>query len=172
MAWGSASGRCGLVGFFGDYLGAEGFAEEVRVAAGVLFQDDVVLADGLGFFLGGEGSFVHWCGGGAAALFGGNGGFSGPAFAGGLFAAGLGDLGRCRRRRRSTGLLIGLQRSRYCGFCAGRAAVRSRSILYCDRRVRCVPRGAGMGRSTVTWRSCGIGRVARRGSRLVRRRAW
>jgi hypothetical protein len=122
----------GLVGFFGDDLGAEGFAEEIGVASGVLFQDLVVFADGLGFFLGGEGGFGDrggGRGGGAAGLFGGYCCFGGAAFAGGLFAAIRGDVSRGCRCGQATGLLVALQS---CPSFAGgvdRIAVRNWCIL-------------------------------------------
>ena len=75
------------VGFFGDDLGAESFAEEVGVGAGVVLQDHVVLADRVGFFLGRQRDF--WgdrCGCGSARLLSGHGRFRRPAFAGRLLA--------------------------------------------------------------------------------------
>jgi hypothetical protein len=131
--------RRGSVGFFGDDLGAEGFAEEVGVAAGVLFQDDVILADGFGFFLWSEGGFVDGDDSCASGLFGGDGCFCGAALAGGLFAAVRRGIGCCRGSRGSAGLLVGLERSPHSAF-VGRVAIRSWSILYCDCRARGVTR--------------------------------
>jgi hypothetical protein len=78
------------------------------VAAGVLFQDDVILADGFGFFLWSEGGFVDGDDSCALGLFGGYGRFCGAALAGGLFAAVRREIGCCRGSRGSTGLLVSL----------------------------------------------------------------
>jgi hypothetical protein len=139
----------GLVRFFGDDLGAEGFAEEICVAAGVLFQDLVVFADGLGFFLGSEGGFIDGGGrgGGAAGLLGGYCCFGGATFAGGLFAAIRGDIWRGCRCRGAGGLLVGLRSSTSFAVDADRFAVRSWCISDCDCRERGVP-GRGSRTST------------------------
>lgn len=117
----------GSVGFFGDDLGAEGIAEEVRVTARVFFEDDVVLTDRLGFFLRGERRLVHRPGGRAACQLSGYGCFSRSALACGLFAAGIRRFRRGRRRRRPTRLLTSL----YYGSIA-------RPILYCHPAPRTV----------------------------------
>ncbi len=80
------------------------------MAAGILFEDYVVLADRFGLFLLGEGDFCDLDLGGAALLLGCDCGFGGAALARGLFAAVFGYLLRVRgRRRRAACLLVGLQ---------------------------------------------------------------
>ena len=95
------------------------------MAAGVLFEDHVVLPDGLGFLLGGEGSLLDLDLSGAPSLLGRDGRLSCATLAGGLFPAVRREPIRvgCRRLR-SPSLLIRLKPG---------LITNCRSILYCDR---------------------------------------
>jgi hypothetical protein len=112
---GAGVGWVGSVRFFGDDLGAEGFAEQVGVGAGVVFQHHVVLADCVRFFLGRQWHLRSRRGlSCSTSLLCGDGCFRGTALTRGLLSSIRGCLppGTCGSLPRTCGLLRRRPRNR------------------------------------------------------------